>query len=125
MGQIMTQLVQAGRRLSPRASSAFVFIATLMVAPAILSGPASAQALGYASAPQSSFPSDNVMVAPPSDVGDASLLPEQLRRTEVALDTREAPGTVIIDTGNTALYYVLGQGRAIRYGVGVGREGFT
>ena len=40
-------------------------------------------------------------------------------------DTREAPGTVIIDTGNTALYYVLGQGRAIRYGVGVGREGFT
>ena len=41
------------------------------------------------------------------------------------LNTREAPGTVIIDTGNTALYYVLGQGRAIRYGVGVGREGFT
>jgi len=32
---------------------------------------------------------------------------------------------VIIDTGNTALYYVLGQNRAIRYGVGVGREGFT
>ena len=43
----------------------------------------------------------------------------------VGLDTREAPGTIIIDTGNTALYYVLGQGRAIRYGVGVGREGFT
>ncbi len=31
----------------------------------------------------------------------------------------------MIDTGNTTLYYVLGQGRAIRYGVGVGREGFT
>jgi lipoprotein-anchoring transpeptidase ErfK/SrfK len=39
--------------------------------------------------------------------------------------TREAPGTVIIDTGNTQLYYVLGNNRAIRYGVGVGREGFT
>ena len=38
---------------------------------------------------------------------------------------REAPGTIVIDTGNTTLYYVLGQGRAIRYGVGVGREGFT
>ena len=38
---------------------------------------------------------------------------------------REAPGTIVIDTGNTSLYYVLGQGRAIRYGVGVGREGFT
>jgi lipoprotein-anchoring transpeptidase ErfK/SrfK len=52
-------------------------------------------------------------------------VPERLRRAVIAFDTREAPGTVIIDTGNTALYYVLGQGRAIRYGVGVGREGFT
>jgi lipoprotein-anchoring transpeptidase ErfK/SrfK len=43
----------------------------------------------------------------------------------VAFNTAEAPGTVIIDTGNTALYYVLGQGKAVRYGVGVGREGFT
>jgi lipoprotein-anchoring transpeptidase ErfK/SrfK len=52
-------------------------------------------------------------------------VPERLRRATVAFETREAPGTVIVDTGNTALYYVLGQGRAIRYGVGVGREGFT
>jgi lipoprotein-anchoring transpeptidase ErfK/SrfK len=118
----MAQLVQVPRRLSLRASGALVLIGMFAVAPT-----ASAQVLGYASTPQSSFPSDNVMVAPPapSDEGDASLLPERLRRTEVALDTREAPGTVIIDTGNTALYYVLGQGRAIRYGVGVGREGFT
>jgi lipoprotein-anchoring transpeptidase ErfK/SrfK len=61
-----------------------------------------------------------------TDDGDgASVVPERLRRTVVAFETREAPGTVIVDTGNTALYYVLGQGRAIRYGVGVGREGFT
>ena len=53
------------------------------------------------------------------------MAPERLRRAIVAFDIREAPGTIIIDTGNTALYYVLGQGRAIRYGVGVGREGFT
>jgi lipoprotein-anchoring transpeptidase ErfK/SrfK len=61
------------------------------------------------------------------DQGNASgsVVPERLRRTVVALDTSEAPGTVIIDTGNTTLYYVLGKGRAIRYGVGVGREGFT
>jgi lipoprotein-anchoring transpeptidase ErfK/SrfK len=32
---------------------------------------------------------------------------------------------VVIDTANTTLYYVLGGGRAVRYGVGVGREGFT
>ncbi len=52
-------------------------------------------------------------------------MPERLRRAVVAFNTTEAPGTIVIDTGNTALYYVLGQGRAIRYGVGVGREGFT
>jgi lipoprotein-anchoring transpeptidase ErfK/SrfK len=39
--------------------------------------------------------------------------------------TREAPGTIIIDTPNTYLYYVLGNGRALRYGIGVGRDGFT
>ncbi len=127
----MTQTFAGNRRLSSRAANALVFASALMLAPAIFTSSASAQLLGYASAPQSSFPSDNMMVSPDqpalSDDGDgsASVLPERLRRTNVAFDTREAPGTVIIDTGNTALYYVLGQGRAIRYGVGVGREGFT
>lgn len=45
------------------------------------------------------------------------------RRT-VAYPTSEAPGTIVIDTKNYFLYYVLGGGKAIRYGVGVGREGF-
>jgi len=43
----------------------------------------------------------------------------------VNFDSREAPGTIVIDTGNTVLYLVLGGGRAMRYGVGVGRQGFT
>jgi lipoprotein-anchoring transpeptidase ErfK/SrfK len=107
-----------------------IFAGTLMLAPAMLAGSASAQVLGYAPAPQSSFPSDNLMAPNEpalSDQGDgsSSAVPERLRRTVVAFDSREPAGTVIIDTGNTALYYVLGQGRAIRYGVGVGREGFT
>ncbi len=38
--------------------------------------------------------------------------------------TDEAPGTVIVDTGNKFLYYVMKNGVAIRYGVGVGKEGF-
>ena len=54
-----------------------------------------------------------------------AVVPERLRRQVVAYDTREAPGTIVIDTPHTYLYYVLGQGRAIRYGIGVGREGFT
>jgi lipoprotein-anchoring transpeptidase ErfK/SrfK len=48
-----------------------------------------------------------------------------LRRATVSYQTNEAPGTVIVDTQNTYLYYVLGGGQAIRYGIGVGREGFT
>ena len=75
--------------------------------------------LGYASTQPNAFPSDEVMVEP------EGVVPQRLRRAVVAFNSTEAPGTIVIDTGNTALYYVLGQGRAIRYGVGVGREGFT
>jgi lipoprotein-anchoring transpeptidase ErfK/SrfK len=130
MGQVMTQKFAAVRIRSWCATSALVF-AGLLLAPAVLPSAANAQALGYASTPQSGFPSDDVMSAPtdPSLTdqgnGSESVLPERFRRAVVSLDTREPAGTVIIDTGNTALYYVLGQGRAIRYGVGVGRQGFT
>ncbi len=52
-------------------------------------------------------------------------LPEELARQVVNYPTREAPGTIVIDTGNTYLYLVMGGGKAMRYGIGVGREGFT
>jgi lipoprotein-anchoring transpeptidase ErfK/SrfK len=52
-------------------------------------------------------------------------LPPRLQRQVVNYPTTEAPGTVIIDTPNTYLYLVLGSGKALRYGIGVGREGFT
>jgi lipoprotein-anchoring transpeptidase ErfK/SrfK len=58
------------------------------------------------------------------ETGPAQLAPN-LRRQEVALATKEPAGTLIVDTPNTYLYYVLGGGRAIRYGVRVGRDGFT
>jgi lipoprotein-anchoring transpeptidase ErfK/SrfK len=51
--------------------------------------------------------------------------PAGFRRQVVDYRTTEAPGTIIIDTPNTHLYLVLGNGKAIRYGIGVGREGFT
>jgi lipoprotein-anchoring transpeptidase ErfK/SrfK len=56
--------------------------------------------------------------------GSAQLAPN-LRRQEVAFVTKEPAGTIVVDTPNTYLYYVLGGGRAIRYGVRVGRDGFT
>jgi lipoprotein-anchoring transpeptidase ErfK/SrfK len=58
------------------------------------------------------------------EVGPAQL-PPNLRKQEVAYATKEPAGTLIVDTPNTHLYYVLGGGRAIRYGVRVGRDGFT
>jgi lipoprotein-anchoring transpeptidase ErfK/SrfK len=67
-------------------------------------------------------------ILPPEDqpeTGKPVELSPNLRRQEVTLATKEPAGTIIVDTPNTYLYYVLGNGRAIRYGVRVGREGFT
>jgi lipoprotein-anchoring transpeptidase ErfK/SrfK len=66
-----------------------------------------------------------VASAPSEDEGTATELPARLKRQIVTYATREAPGTIIIDTPNTYLYFVLGNGQAIRYGIGVGRDGFT
>jgi lipoprotein-anchoring transpeptidase ErfK/SrfK len=69
------------------------------------------------------------MAAFPPDVrpeaGPKKELPPQFRRTLVDYATKEPAGTIIIDTPNTYLYLVLGNSKALRYGVGVGREGFT
>jgi lipoprotein-anchoring transpeptidase ErfK/SrfK len=51
-------------------------------------------------------------------------LPPQLQRTVVYFRTTEAPGTIIVDTPSRYLYLVQGNSRALRYGIGVGREGF-
>jgi lipoprotein-anchoring transpeptidase ErfK/SrfK len=55
----------------------------------------------------------------------AKELPSRFHRTLVDYPTLEPPGTIIIDTPNTYLYLTIGHGKAIRYGIGVGREGFT
>ena len=51
-------------------------------------------------------------------------MPSKYRRQVVNLDTREKPGTIIVDTGEKHLYFVMPEGKAMRYGIGVGREGF-
>jgi lipoprotein-anchoring transpeptidase ErfK/SrfK len=69
-----------------------------------------------------SFLSDSVI----DDETDLrTVVPDQLRRRIVNYPSTQAPGTVVVDTPNTYLYYVIGGGKAIRYGIGVGREGFT
>ena len=71
---------------------------------------------------------NTVMTLPAEDqpeVGQPKKLPERFRRRLVDYDTKEPTGTLIVDTANTYLYLVLGKGKAMRYGIGVGREGFT
>jgi lipoprotein-anchoring transpeptidase ErfK/SrfK len=55
----------------------------------------------------------------------ADELPAALRRQVVSYATSQPAGTIIIDTPHTYLYLTLGNGQALRYGIGVGREGFT
>jgi len=77
-------------------------------------------------APQQQYAPPAVQAVP--DDEDAAVpheLPARLKRQVVNYPTREAPGTIIIDTPNTYLYLVMGNGQAMRYGIGVGREGFT
>src|SRR5260370_29588796 len=106
-GRLMTQ-ARENRRLRPRVMTALVFAGAFLLAPAILSNQANAQILGYAPAQRSSFPADNLMA-------DEGSVPARLRRAPFAFHTRGAPGTIIIHTTNTPLYYVLRPGRPIRY----------
>jgi len=87
--------------------------------PGVVSGPSAAPAGSGAA---------TVAALPPEDqpeVGEPKQLPPHLQRQLVDYVTKEPPGTIIIDTPNTYLYLVLGDGKAMRYGIGVGREGFT
>jgi lipoprotein-anchoring transpeptidase ErfK/SrfK len=67
---------------------------------------------GYASLPLDYQP----------ETGQPKQLPPRFRRQMVDYPTRESAGTIIIDTPNTYLYLVLGGSKAMRYGIGVGRD---
>jgi len=56
---------------------------------------------------------------------DEEQLSGAYEKQEVFFRTTEAPGTIIIDTKGRFLYLVQGNNRALRYGIGVGRDGFT
>jgi len=101
----------------------------------VASGPGSDDVTGtvrtptYAPPPAAAQNRDAVIAALPPDeqpeTGPRKELPPQFRRQVVDYVSREPAGTIVIDTPNTYLYLVLGNNKAMRYGVGVGREGFT
>ena len=93
---------------------------------------------GSVRSPAGAGASAGAMAAPPQATVVAALppeyqpergppkeLPPQFRRQLVDYVTKEPAGTIIIDTPNTYLYLTLGKDKALRYGIGVGREGFT
>src|SRR4030095_847105 len=59
------------------------------------------------------MPQESIVAEPDESVAS---VPDHLRRRVVDYYSQEAPGTVIVDTPHTYLYYVLGGGKAIRYG---------
>jgi lipoprotein-anchoring transpeptidase ErfK/SrfK len=87
----------------------------------------------YLSAPGSQTPQPQAQPVAPAPVvasanaNDMSAYPidPKFDRQVVAYDGEEKPGTVIIDTPNKFLYLVDDGGKALRYGIGVGRPGFT
>lgn len=69
----------------------------------------------YAAVPHERFP------IPEADI---SKVDSKYLRQTVAYDSKEAPGTIIVDPSNFHVYRIEGQGKATRYGANVGRDGF-
>jgi lipoprotein-anchoring transpeptidase ErfK/SrfK len=120
----LSAMMTSSRRAA--AASAFA-VSVFACAGSALAAPQQPFPFPFFPAPQTEVAAPPAVEAAPSDE-DATTpyqLPPRLRRQVVTYASREAPGTIIIDTPNTYLYYVLGGGQAIRYGIGVGRQGFT
>jgi len=76
-------------------------------------------------APRPSAATTATIPLPQVETHKTAAAPGRLFRQVVDYASHETPGTIVIDTRNTFLYLVLDGGRAMRYGIGVGREGFT
>jgi lipoprotein-anchoring transpeptidase ErfK/SrfK len=94
-------------------------IALLFTALTLLAGAGHAQAQGF-------FGTDSrdIMGGGPNFFGGGSGGASPIPRTTVSFAGNYAPGTIFINTAERRLYLVLGNGQALRYGIGVGRDGF-
>jgi lipoprotein-anchoring transpeptidase ErfK/SrfK len=61
----------------------------------------------------------------PISEADIGRVPKKFRRRKVKVSLDYPPGTIVIDTASKYLYLVLEGGRGMRYGIGVGRQGFS
>ena len=90
-------------------------------------GPPAPPPTTYYAPPQPQPMMANVVPGQPmqDEADDVRGLDPRYLRQEVDYDTKEPPGTIVIDTPNHFLYLVEEGGKALRYGIGVGRPGFT
>jgi lipoprotein-anchoring transpeptidase ErfK/SrfK len=112
---------------------------TIFTIAAFAAGTTLASAQGFGSDPMSPAPgqmdsSEGAGMQPEMDVGDepgvvpspeSERLPAKYRRQVVFYRTSEPAGTIVVETTERFLYLVMGNNKALRYGIGVGREGFT
>ncbi len=92
----------------------------------ILSGSAFSQSLSYMPIDRDgSILHEAVPQTEQPGLASGDELAAPLRRQVVSYPSDEPAGTIIIDTAHTFLYLTLGDGKALRYGIGVGRAGFT
>ncbi len=59
------------------------------------------------------------------EMADLRIIPPEFRKQLVDYETQELPGTIVVNTYERHLYLVMENGQAMRYGIGVGREGFA
>ena len=78
--------------------------------------------LAAAAAPSAALAEDEPF---PVKESDAKLVEYKYRRQEVDFETAEPAGTIVVDPSKRFLYYVMGNGRATRYGASVGKAGRT
>ena len=76
--------------------------------------------------PPGNIPQPTVQdVDPGQERGSVEAVPYEFRKQPVFFRSQEVPGTIVVDTSERFLYLVQSPTRAIRYGIGVGRDGFT
>ncbi|WP_342358439.1 L,D-transpeptidase [Terrarubrum flagellatum] len=79
---------------------------------------------GFAATSASAYELDILTGKPLTVSAEARAAVTPIPREEISYTGRGAPGSILINTSERRLYYILGNGKAVRYGIGVGRPGF-
>ena len=125
LGGGFLELLITGRDPTPRPWLAPPVAAPTRAPQAAVQRPAPPQRATLASEPASAPPARSAAIAPRRSEGEgAQDMAQKFARQEVAYDGPHGAGAIVVDTPRRFLFLVLGNGRALRYGIGVGRPGF-